>query len=207
MHLQEQIPMIGDWFQILFIENKGMAFGLEIEGSYGKLFLSLFRIFALGLIGWYLHSLIKSKSSQWIIIGMSMVFAGALGNIIDSTFYGVLFSASTINQIAEFLPAQGYQTLFHGNVVDMFYFPILKGNFPDWMPWVGGDYFIFFRPIFNIADASISIGVVAAIIAHSDIFQKDEIEGKSPAQEFVISENGVQKNHSGEEIRVHGKKE
>ena len=196
MHLQQEEPIFGDWFHILFIENKGMAFGLVIEGSYGKLFLSLFRIFALGLIGWYLHSLIKAKSSKWIVIGMSLVFAGALGNIIDSTFYGILFSASETNQIAEFLPAIGYETLFHGNVVDMFYFPLIRGNFPDWLPLIGGDYFIFFRPIFNIADASISVGVVIAILAHSGFFQKRIESDDSMAEEIKISENGISSNIS-----------
>lgn len=204
MHLQQQEPILGDWFYILFIENKGMAFGLEIEGSYGKLFLSLFRIFALGLIGWYLYSLIKSKSAQWIIVGMSLVFAGALGNIIDSTFYGILFSASETNQIAQFLPAIGYESLFHGNVVDMFYFPIIKGNFPEWLPWVGGDYFIFFRPIFNIADASISTGVVIAIIAHSGFFQKSVGHAESIVPEISASDNGISEHHSEAEISTQG---
>jgi len=191
MTLGENIPIIGDWFNIYFIENKGMAFGLEIEGSYGKLFLSLFRIFALGLIGWYLRSLILSKNSKWIIIGMCLVFAGALGNIIDSTIYGLIFSASDTNTVAEFLPAVGYQSLFHGNVVDMFYFPIIKGYFPDWLPMVGGDYFIFFRPIFNIADASISIGVVLAIIAHGGFFEKNVKAENKLVDELSLSENGT----------------
>ncbi|MBT8194891.1 MAG: lipoprotein signal peptidase [Bacteroidia bacterium] len=197
MMLQENIPMIGDWFNIYFIENKGMAFGLEIEGTYGKLFLSLFRIFALGLIGWYLRSLILTKHSKWIITGMCLVFAGALGNIIDSTFYGILFSASTTKTVAEFLPAVGYETLFHGNVVDMFYFPIIKGYFPEWLPWVGGDFFIFFRPIFNIADASISVGVVLAIISHGGFFEK-KVKPESSDEELRLSENGISSDIKGE---------
>jgi signal peptidase II len=200
MFLEQNVPIFGDWFNIFFIENKGMAFGLEIGGNYGKLFLSLFRIAALGLIGWYLHSLIKTKSSKWVIIGLSLVFAGALGNIIDSTFYGILFSASETYQIAEFLPEQGYDKLFYGKVVDMFYFPIIKGYFPEWLPVMGGDYFVFFRPIFNIADSAISIGVAIAILAHTGWFSRKTTLSELKHDHDVISENGSPVNSAPENI-------
>lgn len=156
--------VVFDWFIIHFTENVGMAFGMELGGEYGKLFLSLFRIFAVGAIGYYLYSVIKRGVSNIVIISLSLVFAGALGNIIDSTFYGILFSDS-YGYVATFLPKEGgYAGLLYGRVVDMLYFPLFDGRFPEWLPFVGGDYFSFFSAIFNIADSAITVGMALIIL-------------------------------------------
>lgn len=156
--------VVFDWFIIHFTENVGMAFGMELGGEYGKLFLSLFRIFAVGAIGYYLYSVIKRGVSNIVIISLSLVFAGALGNIIDSTFYGILFSDS-YGHVATFLPKEGgYTGLLYGRVVDMLYFPLFDGRFPEWLPFVGGDYFSFFSAIFNIADSAITVGMALIIL-------------------------------------------
>ena len=183
MYLGQEFHIAGDWFIIHFTENNGMAFGLEFAGEYGKLFLSLFRIVAVIGIGWYLNELVKEKAHRLLIISMSLILAGAIGNIIDSTFYGVLFSSSDF-RLAEFMPAEGgYATLLHGKVVDMFYFPIFKGFLPEWVPFWGGDYFIFFRPVFNIADTSISIGVGLILAFQSIIFKKEKSDTTTPEPE------------------------
>jgi len=175
MFLGEEIK-ITDWFIIHFTENNGMAFGMEFAGENGKLFLSLFRIIAVTGIGYYLTMLVKQKAEILIITSISMIFAGALGNIIDSTIYGVIFTNSEF-QVAQLFPAEGgYATLLHGKVVDMLYFPLMKGYLPDWLPFWGGDYFIFFRPVFNIADSSITIGVLLLIIYQSIGGHKKEDE-------------------------------
>lgn len=164
MYWHESIR-ITDWFYIYFTENNGMAFGLELVG---KLFLTLFRIVAVGGIGWYLYRIIKHKLKTGYIACFALILAGALGNIIDSVFYGEIFTASTTSQIAKFVPiGEGYATWFHGKVVDMFYFPIIETNWPQWMPFVGGDHFIFFSPIFNFADAAISCGIIALLLFYS----------------------------------------
>jgi signal peptidase II len=176
MYLGQEFRIAGDWFIIHFTENNGMAFGMEFAGEYGKLFLSIFRIIAITGIFWYLNQLVKEKSHHLLITGMSFILAGAIGNMIDSAFYGLLFSSSDF-QLAEFLPADGgYATFLHGKVVDMFYFPVAKGFLPEWIPFWGGDYFIFFRPVFNIADAAISIGVAIIILFQSVIFKKPAAE-------------------------------
>ncbi len=156
---------VADWFQIYFTENKGMAFGMEI---FGKLFLTSFRIIAVGFLIWYLVRVIRRGFKTGYIICISLILTGALGNIIDSVFYGVLFNESTSYQIASFLPVEGgYSTWFYGKVVDMFYFPIIDTFWPTWMPFVGGQHFIFFSPIFNFADASISCGIIALLLFYS----------------------------------------
>lgn len=161
---------ITDWFYIYFTENNGMAFGLEF---IGKLFLTSFRIVAVILIAWYLVKIIKEKKKTGYIVCISLIFAGAMGNIIDSVFYGVLFNESTYSQVASFLPeGGGYAPLLYGKVVDMFYFPIIDTMWPEWMPLVGGDRFIFFSPIFNFADAAISCGMIALLIFYGKYFSK-----------------------------------
>ncbi|RRN77616.1 lipoprotein signal peptidase, partial [Pseudoxanthomonas sp. SGD-10] len=159
-------------FIIHFTENNGMAFGMEFGGKAGKLALSLFRIVAVCGIGYGLHYLIKNKYHRGFILSVALIFAGALGNIIDSVFYGVIY---------------GYEELFHGRVVDMFYFPIIKGHFPDWLPIWGGEDFLFFRPVFNIADAAISIGVII-ILLRQKVYFKEEIEEKPTPNSEVVED-------------------
>lgn len=169
----ESVPVLGDWFILHFTENSGIAFGLEIGGETGKLILSIFRIVAATLIGIYLHSLTRKKeTSKGLIISLSLILAGAIGNILDSAFYGMLFSGSTVNNVAAFLPENGgYAPFLHGRVVDMLYFPIISGYLPDWLPIWGGDRFVFFRPVFNIADSAITIGVFSILLFYRNIFK------------------------------------
>jgi signal peptidase II len=177
MYLGEAYRVTGEWFYLHFVENPGMAFGLQIgEGDWGKLLLSVFRILAVIGIGWYILTLFKKFNIRpLLIICVSLIFAGALGNILDSLFYGKMFSASDPweQNVAEFFPADGgYAKMLHGQVVDMFYFPVLSGHFPEWFPIWGGEDYVFFRPVFNIADASISIGVFLLIIFQRRLFGK-----------------------------------
>lgn len=162
-----------DWFRIYFIENNGMAWGFEFGGRIGKLFLTFFRLIAITAIGYWLYDSIKKEQHQILIIAVSLIFAGAVGNIIDSVFYGVLFSDS-YTAVATFLPeGGGYNSIFHGKVVDMFYFPIWSGYLPEWLPFWGGDYFTFFNAIFNVADSAISIGVLLLIIFNKKAFPEE----------------------------------
>lgn len=161
MYLTQSIE-ITNWFKIHFTENNGMAFGMEI---FGKLFLTGFRIVAVSLITWYLIDIIKRGMKTGYIVCISLILAGALGNIVDSVFYGVIFSESVPGGIATFMPeGGGYTSWFYGKVVDMFYFPIINTFWPDWMPFVGGRSFVFFSPIFNFADAAISCGIIALLL-------------------------------------------
>jgi len=170
MTLYEQIPFLGNWGILHFVENNGMAFGLSLPGSFGKILLTSFRIVAVVGIGFYLRHLIRLKAHTGLIITLSMVMAGALGNIIDSVFYGLIFSSSNPVDAATFLPeGGGYAPLLHGKVVDMFYFPIIKGNYPDWFR--NGSAFIFFRPVFNIADSSISVAVAIILFNQKRFFR------------------------------------
>lgn len=162
-----------EWFKILFVENKGMAWGAQIPGEYGKVILTTFRLIAIVAIGYWLWDSVRKGASKVLVLAISLIFAGAMGNIIDSVFYGVLFDGS-LNHVATFLPADGgYASWFHGNVVDMLYFPLWEGNLPEWLPFWGGNYFTFFEPVFNIADTSISIGVALLIIFHKQAFPKE----------------------------------
>jgi signal peptidase II len=161
---------IFDWFIIHFTENNGMAFGLEFGGDTGKIILSLFRIIVIVWGGSYIATLTKSKLPNGLLISLGLVFGGAIGNIVDGVFYGVLFNDS-YNQISEFLPAVGgYSTFLMGKVVDMFYFPLINTHFPNWLPFFGGEHFIFFRPVFNIADAGISVGMFVLILFYRKHF-------------------------------------
>ncbi|HCS19255.1 MAG TPA: lipoprotein signal peptidase [Bacteroidetes bacterium] len=168
MAMDEEIHVIGDWFILHFTENPGMAFGMEFGGDHGKLLLTLFRMLAVTGLSYYLYTQIKSGASKGFIICLAMITAGAAGNIIDSIFYGVFFTESTHYQVATAFPEIGYSSWFHGKVVDMLYLPVFKGFLPEWL---GGDYFIFFRPIFNLADASISLGVVFILIFQKQFFK------------------------------------
>lgn len=161
MALYDVIDITG-WFKIYFVENPGMAFGIE---AIGKLFLSIFRIIAVSAIVVFLARIIRDNFKTGFITCIALVLAGASGNIIDSIFYGVFFEASYPGHIAAAVPfGEGYASLLHGKVVDMFYFPLIEGTFPKWVPFVGGDDFLFFRFIFNVADAAISVGVALLII-------------------------------------------
>ena len=173
MIIGEEIRLF-DWFIIHFIENNGMAFGMEFGGNWGKLGLSLFRIVFVVFMASFLLKLIRKNADKVLIVSLSLVLAGAIGNIIDGTLYGILFSES-YRQLATFLPeAGGYAPMFFGKVVDMFYFPIYKGYLPEWIPFWGGDYFLFFRPVFNIADSAISIGVAIMVIFQKKVMKELE---------------------------------
>ncbi|MCK5846208.1 MAG: lipoprotein signal peptidase [Bacteroidales bacterium] len=176
MSLGDSIPMLGDWFFIHFVENKGMAFGWQLfgGGGFGKIFLSIFRIFAVGAISYYLYLIVKYKKHPIFIYSVALVLAGALGNIIDSLFYGLIFEESGPFTIAHIFPdGGGYGEFLHGKVVDMFYFPLFEGYYPKWVPWVGGDYFQFFRPVFNIADAAITVGVTVLVLGQKKFFAEE----------------------------------
>ena len=165
---------ITDWFIIHFTENPGMAFGLELGGNWGKLALSVFRIITVGVIFVWLRRLTEQNAKPVAVTAVSLIFAGALGNILDSAFYGLLFSESN-TQVASFLPPEGgYAGFLYGHVVDMFYFPLFRGYLPEWLPFWGGDYFIFFRPIFNLADASISVGVGLLLLFQKTVFSSGD---------------------------------
>jgi signal peptidase II len=176
MTLGQEFLVAGNWFIIHFTENNGMAFGLQFAGEYGKLALSLFRILAVGFLAWYIIHLANRKTGFGVLFAFSLILAGALGNIIDSAFYGIFFSESTYFDVARFMPAEGgYSTLLHGKVVDMFYFPIFEGNYPQWVPFWGGQSFIFFRPVFNIADSAITTGVLILVIFQRQFFNSHDV--------------------------------
>ena len=161
MTLHEQIEILS-WFKIVFIENNGMAYGMEI-GS--KLVLSLFRVVAISLLGYYMVGLVKRQVRWGYLVCLSMIFAGAIGNLLDSMFYGLIFNASSEFYTSYFVPfGSGYAPFLMGKVVDMFYFPLIVTTWPDWVPMVGGNPYVFFSPIFNFADASISVGVVILLL-------------------------------------------
>ena len=163
MTLHEQIDILS-WFKIVFIENNGMAYGMEI-GS--KLVLSLFRIVAIAVLGYYIYGQVKRQARWGYIFCLSMVIAGAAGNLLDSMFYGLVFNASSEFYTSYWVPfGTGYAPFLMGKVVDMFYFPLIVTTWPDWMPFVGGNPYVFFSPIFNFADASISVGVVLLLIGY-----------------------------------------
>ncbi|SER07334.1 lipoprotein signal peptidase [Pedobacter rhizosphaerae] len=170
MYLGQEFNILGKWAIIHFTENNGMAFGMEFGGEFGKLALSLFRIAAVAGIGYGLHYLIKHKYHRGLILNVALIFSGALGNIIDSVFYGKIY---------------GYESWFHGRVVDMFYFPIAQGHFPAWFPIWGGEEFIFFRPVFNLADAAISVGVILILIFQKNYFKEDVKDDVSINSEIV----------------------
>jgi signal peptidase II len=189
MYLGQEIVLFPNWGIIHFTENNGMAFGMELEGSYGKLLLSSFRVLAIAGLGYYLYWLVKNKENRGYIYCIALVFAGALGNLLDSAFYGVIFNES-YNQVATMFPKEGgYAPFLFGRVVDMFYFPMLHGHFPSWFPFWAGEDFIFFRPVFNFADFSISMGVGLIILNQKKYFAEtisDESEKKAMSPDSTI---------------------
>jgi len=170
MYLQQDIHFLGDHGMLHYTENNGMAFGMELGGDFGKLVLTLFRIAAVVAIGYGLVYLIKHKYHRGLIMCVALILAGALGNIVDSTFYGLIYQ---------------HGPLFYGRVVDMFYFPLISGYFPQWVPGWGGQDYVFFRPVFNFADASISVGVIAILIFQKRYFKHEVPEVSSPHSEMV----------------------
>ena len=172
------IPVFGHWFFIHFTENEGMAYGMKLGGNYGKLLLSLFRIAAVIAIGWWLYRVTRKKVPFGLIFSISLILAGAIGNIIDSAFYGLIFSDSTCcMEIAKIFPkGGGYAGFLHGKVVDMLYFPVIETHYPSWFPLWGGEDFTFFRPVFNIADSAITTGVFILILFQKKFFKKESEE-------------------------------
>ena len=179
--LNTSTPVFGEWFQLYFVENPGMAYGWEFGGNWGKMALTIFRLGAVIFGTWYIGKIIKQQYHKGFIICAGLIYAGAVGNLIDSCFYGLIFDKGmlfepAINEyvsysgIAKF-SNDGYAGILHGNVVDMLYFPLIKGHFPGWFPFWGGENFEFFRPIFNIADASISTGVITILVFQKRFFK------------------------------------
>jgi signal peptidase II len=204
MYLGEEIPIFGSERMLIhFVENNGMAFGLTLGGEYGKLALSLFRIIAVGFLGYYIHFLIKHKATFGLLACFGLILAGALGNILDSAFYGLIFSESSYHHagVAEMFPEQGYAGFLHGKVVDMLYFPLIEGTYPDWLPFKGGESFRFFRPVFNLADTSITIGVLSLVLFHRNFFsghigQEAQQEETTSTETEEMEETTTEENNS-----------
>ncbi|MFK7798341.1 MAG: lipoprotein signal peptidase [Aureispira sp.] len=198
MPLDDYFPVLGlDWFHIHFIENPGMAFGIEWGGAYGKLALSLFRIVAISFIGVMLFRLVRQQTSYIVITSITLIFAGAVGNILDSVFYGVFFSASTPLEIASFMPdGNGYAPMLYGQVVDMFYFPLIDSTFPEWFPIWGGRPLRFFEFIFNIADAAVFIGTAIIFVFYKHFFNQQD------PQNIVENDQEKEDNLSNENLSI-----
>lgn len=199
-HLNESHQILGNGFQLYFVENPGMAYGWKFGGGWGKMALTIFRMGAVVFGTWYLVKIIKEKYHKGFIICAGLIYAGALGNLIDSAFYGLIFDKGMIfdatikdyvgySGLAKF-SSNGYSSFLHGNVVDMLYFPLIKGRFPDWMPGWGGEDFEFFRPIFNLADAAISTGVITILIFQKRFFKnkKDIQHNRTVETEAIVND-------------------
>ena len=180
-----EIVIFKNWFILHFIENNGMAFGIEFGNHIGKYFLSIFRLIAIGLLGWYLQKLLKREAPFGLIACFSMIMAGAIGNMIDGAFYGMIFNYNP-GEVATLLPeGGGYSSFLMGRVVDMFYFPLIETTYPSWIPFLGGQDLIFFRHIFNVADSAVSIGVISIFIFHRHHFgdSKKVVRAEEPKVE------------------------
>ena len=190
MTLGQEIPVLGNWFILHFTENEGMAFGLSFGGEAGKLMLSIFRIIAAGAIGYYIWYLHRQGANSGLMVCFALILAGALGNIIDSAFYGLIFSESSYHNPAVAFPEEGgYGTFLHGKVVDMLYFPVIDAVIPNWVPIFGGQNFQFFRPVFNLADASITTGVLSLIIFQRKFFTQKEQKEEDTLEQLPEEEN------------------
>ena len=174
----QEIHVFGNWFILHFTENNGMAFGIDMPGNHGKIFLTVFRILAVIAISFYLRHLILLKSHMGLLVAISLILAGAVGNIIDSVFYGLIFEDSWGRVASMFPEGGGYSSILQGRVVDMLYFPVIRGTWPDWVPWVGDSQLLFFRPVFNIADSSITVGVSIVLIFQKRFFPQAEKDGE-----------------------------
>ena len=182
------------WFKLYFIENEGMAWGWKFGGEWGKALLTLFRLAAVIFGTWYLGRIVKQNYSKGFIVCASLIYAGALGNLIDSMFYGMIFESSTYSYVAKMFPKEGYAGFLYGHVVDMLYFPIIHSTYPDWIPLIGGKEFEFFSPIFNIADASISVGVIVLLIFQKRFFKREDELDEAPRVVPASSSSDVSSN-------------
>lgn len=199
--LQDSVDVFGDWFKLYFVENPGMAYGWKFGGEWGKVALTLLRIGAVIFGTWYIGKILKEKKHSGFIFCAAMIYAGAIGNLIDSCFYGMIFDKGMLfdpsigdyrsyNGLAHF-SSEGYSSFLHGNVVDMLYFPLISGHFPDWLPIWGGEDFEFFRPVFNIADAAISVGIITILVFQKRFFPPEEksaettVETQSPNTDYT----------------------
>ena len=203
MNYGDEIKILGlDWALIHFVENNGMAFGFSLGGAYGKLILSLFRILAVGFLVYYIRFLIQSKANFGLLVSFALILAGALGNILDSAFYGIMFSESPYHGgLAQLFPeGGGYAGFLHGKVVDMLYFPMFKGIFPDWMPFWAGEPYLFFKPVFNIADMAITTGVLNILIFQRSFFspkrQEEEVQNTEIESNLQSSVNNVEEGEN-----------
>lgn len=191
--LGQELNIIGDKIKLHFVENEGMAFGMTFGGSWGKLFLSLFRVVAISLLIYYLCKIIKAGENLFYIICISLIIAGATGNLIDSAFYGLIFNESTYYQVATMFPPEGgYAPFLHGKVVDMFYCPIIETTYPTWFPFVGSKEFLFFRPVFNVADSAITVSVFLLLIFYKRIFGESILESLKLKKKSSNSETSEQ---------------
>lgn len=194
-HINDHINILGKWFLLHFVENEGMAYGWSFGGNTGKMILTLFRLGAVIFGVYYLNSIIKKKYHRGFIICAALIFAGALGNLIDSMFYGIIFEESIYgsSELAKIFPAKGYAGFLHGKVVDMLYFPIIRNaHFPKWVPIWGGEDFEFFRPIFNLADAAISTGVITILVFQKKFFKHIEAKENNTVETNAVVNDDVQ---------------
>jgi signal peptidase II len=186
LSIGEERHVIGNWFILHFTENNGMAFGMDLPGENGKIFLSLFRILAVTGIGFYMRYLIKQRAHNGLVLSVALILAGAAGNIFDSLFYGLIFDDSWGKVATLFPEGGGYSSFLHGRVVDMLYFPVIRGYWPDWFPFWGGQSLVFFRPVFNLADSSITVGVFIILFFQKRFFAELE---KKKTEEPVADES------------------
>ena len=188
MIIGQEIPVIGNWFILHFTENNGMAFGMDLPGENGKIFLSLFRILAVTGIAFYMRYLIRQKAHNGLVFSVALILAGAAGNIFDSLFYGMIFDDSWGKVATLFPDGGGYSSFLHGRVVDMLYFPVIRGYWPDWFPFWGGRSLVFFRPVFNMADSSITVGVFIILFFQKRFFAELENKKEDDIAKETISE-------------------